>query len=256
MERVLLYFYILNYPSSLVDARNAAPLTQSFTAFSTLASRPGAEEHSTQDSAMASASASDHVTDEQVVESLTVHAQVYALADRFIIPGLKKLAQEKFADVTDSRPWPPHEFVAAAIEVIRVTPSNDHGLRSCVSELCARHLVGIAFSDDEANPETQGGQLDDEDWQSLLREDTYFTWDVLKQLSEKHRLSLTSHNAYKDRISQLLSCAQRELCKFCQETFQPRFVTSQGSNSPLDYALECDLCSGEYNIDDDLGKVY
>ena len=84
----------------------------------------------------------DYKDDTTDIDScLMFHVSVYALADKYDIESLKRLAEIKFdktADGTMSTNFP--AIVAAAFET---TPSSDRGLRDVVSRICANHIDTI-----------------------------------------------------------------------------------------------------------------
>ena len=114
---------------------------------------------------------------------LLVHAQVYVLADRLIIPDLKELANQKFLKRIESQPWLPSGFEDAALKIIRSTPTSDNLLRGTISYLCARHFTDQHMN--EADSETN--QLSRKGWMAVLKEDSDFTWDVLMKMAKRYR---------------------------------------------------------------------
>jgi hypothetical protein len=81
-------------------------------------------------------------SDESVHKSketgIDVHAQMYALADKYGIHDLKDLAREKFA-VAASIGWHENMFATAVQTVYSSTPDSDHGLRDVVVETIRKH---------------------------------------------------------------------------------------------------------------------
>lgn len=69
---------------------------------------------------------------------LNVHAQMYALADKYGIHDLKDLAREKFAAVA-SNDWDGKGFAVAVHTVYASTPESDYGLRNVVVDTLSEH---------------------------------------------------------------------------------------------------------------------
>jgi hypothetical protein len=69
---------------------------------------------------------------------LNIHAQMYALADKYGIHDLKNLAREKFAE-TVLNDWNNSGFPLAVQTVYSSTPNNDHGLRDVVVATLNEH---------------------------------------------------------------------------------------------------------------------
>lgn len=77
--------------------------------------------------------------DEDVAESdLVTHARVYAAAEKYGIPGLKALAQQKFEIQVASR-WNDVDFLDAMEEVYASTVDSDRGLRNVVVHVFRAH---------------------------------------------------------------------------------------------------------------------
>ncbi|KAF2732370.1 hypothetical protein EJ04DRAFT_337916 [Polyplosphaeria fusca] len=90
---------------------------------------------------------------------ILIHAKVYAIADKYGIPGLKALARKKFAQQTELH-WTSAEFADACQEAYETTVDSDRGLRDVVIqtfranpslslrkdvELAVRETPGLAF---------------------------------------------------------------------------------------------------------------
>ena len=74
----------------------------------------------------------------QASTELNIHAQIYALADKYGIHDLKDLAREKFADAA-SNAWDDSGFPLAVQTVYSSTPEGDDGLRDVVVDTLSRH---------------------------------------------------------------------------------------------------------------------
>lgn len=71
--------------------------------------------------------------------SMLNNISVYAIADKYDIPTLKKLAEIKFRNLAYSL-WPHHDFPAVVKSAYESTPDNDEGLRGVVASICADHV--------------------------------------------------------------------------------------------------------------------
>ncbi len=58
-----------------------------------------------------------------------VHAKIYALAEKYLIPGLKALAVRKF-DIASAKHWDSDDFLKAAQEAYTSTIETDRGLKA------------------------------------------------------------------------------------------------------------------------------
>jgi len=70
--------------------------------------------------------------------NLTIHAKVYALAEKYGIPTLKAVALDKFKYEAGYF-WLAHDFLHAAEEVYTSTVEQDRGLRDIVVETIHQH---------------------------------------------------------------------------------------------------------------------
>lgn len=69
---------------------------------------------------------------------LNIHAQMYALADKYGIHGLKDLARTKFAAAASNH-WDCSGFPLAMQTVFTTTPDDDNGLRDVVINILGQH---------------------------------------------------------------------------------------------------------------------
>lgn len=73
------------------------------------------------------------------------HIQIYALAERFQIHGLKSLARRYFHDTLESR-LNSVSFSEVVEEVYSATPDHDRGLREAVVNVALNHLLELRRS--------------------------------------------------------------------------------------------------------------
>lgn len=70
---------------------------------------------------------------------LLIHAQMYEIADKYEVIGLKALSMEKFRWAC-TRFWDHAEFTQAAYHAYTTTPDDDKGLRSVVCRTLSNHM--------------------------------------------------------------------------------------------------------------------
>jgi len=80
--------------------------------------------------------------DEEKCPSLVIHAKVYALAEKFLIPGLKALAIRKYKAAA-SASLGIDDFLQSVQEVYTSTVESDRGLRDAVVKLIYDHPVWL-----------------------------------------------------------------------------------------------------------------
>lgn len=70
--------------------------------------------------------------------NLVIHARLYAIGEKYGIPGLKALTLSKFKKETTSF-WNTSDFICAAEEVYTSTVEQDRGMRDAVVSTIALH---------------------------------------------------------------------------------------------------------------------
>lgn len=80
----------------------------------------------------------ESVSNSSKTSELNVHAQMYALADKYGIHDLKDLARDKFAEAA-SNDWQGKDFPIAVHTVYASTPESDYGLRNVVVNTLSQH---------------------------------------------------------------------------------------------------------------------
>lgn len=167
---------------------------------------------------------------------------MYGLAERLNVVELKELADQKFAAVFKSQPWPPGDFVAATLEVISSTPASDQGLRATVSELCAQYFREAAASAGE----TQVQGLGLESWRKVIEEEVDFTFNIMVRLVKKHEKDL---GAFKDAMQMVLSFIdEAKPCPACWRNEKPCCRPLMGAHPPLDLAVSCRDCGYYFSV--------
>lgn len=70
---------------------------------------------------------------------------VYAIADKYDIPGLRQVALEYFrARAKECNQWPPDKFRDIVKTVYETTPESDRGLRDALVQMCYKERVYLA----------------------------------------------------------------------------------------------------------------
>jgi len=72
--------------------------------------------------------------------NFVIHARVYAIAEKYGIPGLKALALKKFEDETAWH-WNTDDFLHAVEEVYTSTVEHDRNMRNIVLKTMDKHAV-------------------------------------------------------------------------------------------------------------------
>lgn len=80
---------------------------------------------------------------------LLTHAQLYELADKYSVVGLKALCQEKFKRAC-LHFWNDENFSVAANYVFSTTPDHEKGLRDIVSTTISKHMILLKKPEIEA----------------------------------------------------------------------------------------------------------
>jgi speckle-type POZ protein len=103
------------------------------------------------------------------MSSMFFHAQVYGLADKYIIPSLKNCSMSKFGMAISSG-WQLDDFPSAIVEVYDSTPDTDRGLRDVIVEVATQNVKKLI----------KNSLFDD-----ALREKPTFAADMVKALSSE-----------------------------------------------------------------------
>ena len=73
------------------------------------------------------------------VTQLMLHAQMYEIADKYDVTGLKELSREKFLRAS-AKFWDDELFAPAAHYAFSTTPEDDDGLRGVVNNITSQHM--------------------------------------------------------------------------------------------------------------------
>lgn len=96
---------------------------------------------------------------------IVINAQLYALADKYGIEDLKRLALAKFSNAAEQN-WRSEAFVQASRLIFEDTPTNDLGLRAIVVKIMHNHKE----------------LMDYEEVQELLNSGNGIAWHLVKSL--------------------------------------------------------------------------
>ncbi len=145
VKRMLLYLYKLDYPDEdftslpvdhLAVDRSLPPRLQDETSSST--------EEETNLGTAVKLLESTKLDNSKMMKNVLV----YAIAEKYDIPELKKLAKRKFQTLVNSK-WPHDNFHAVTEVVFSTTPEEDMGLRRIVMDICREHFQDI-LKDEES----------------------------------------------------------------------------------------------------------
>jgi speckle-type POZ protein len=136
--------------------------------------------------------------------TMIFNAQVYGLADKYIIPTLKGHAREKFRTVIRSG-WAMDDFPLAVSEAYNSTPETDRGLRGLVVEVADANINKL---------------LENELFRDVLRETPGFAIDIVDSLSSSRQKQRKDHKRYS--------------CKSCGE-----FMDGDLSRGTYYYCIHC-----------------
>ncbi len=187
---------------------------------------------------------------------LLANISVYATADKYDIPALKDLAEDKFKALALGV-WPHKDFSTVIHEVFESTPSSDDGLRAIVTKVCIKHITDMLNEDQyttilqttppltfalmqhikTTSAETQA--------QQLSQNDTQIT-NLLQQQND--RLEIWVQNAK----ALIISAKAIRNCVGCGRS-EFEFVRVQHERE-LRGVLRCVWCSDEYVLDAGSGR--
>ena len=86
--------------------------------------------------------------DSEVLSELRLHAELYAVADKYSLPSLADHAKSKYTSIAhDLRD--PYDFIESIDAIYTLTPESNRGLRN-VAVACTR-LQGIDFTEEKAH---------------------------------------------------------------------------------------------------------
>jgi hypothetical protein len=80
---------------------------------------------------------------------LMLHAQMYEIADKYDVTGLKELAREKFLRAC-AKYWNDDHFAPAAHHAFTSTSEDDYGLKKVVSSTISQHMALLKKPEVEA----------------------------------------------------------------------------------------------------------
>ena len=99
---------------------------------------------------------------------MTNNVRVYAIADKYVLPGLKELAKTKFRNIASSTALI-LRFPAIICEIYDTTPQEDRGLRDIVTNICCLSVQEIVHR---------------KDWGDAVRTNVDFMFDLLRAFAE------------------------------------------------------------------------
>jgi len=106
---------------------------------------------------------------EHETSHMMIDVQMYAIADKYDIPGLKRLAILKFRGLTNAS-WKTPAFPEAIKAIYETTPDSDRGLRDVVLKKSVEHSKTLFKAETG--------------FKEMLQEAPSFASDLAKELSE------------------------------------------------------------------------
>ena len=128
-------------------------------------------------------------TDEEICEGkqaqirMLNNVDVYALAEKYNLPGLKELAAKKFR--RDACKCPLNGLAAIAHETYTSTPSSDRGIRDLVIQICETHLDQI---------------MEARDLEAVMEEIEGFGSDMFKVVRGKYKKQLEVNEDLRSKV--------------------------------------------------------
>ena len=120
------------------------------------------------------------------IKTMMVHVDVYVMADKFNILGLKDYAQNKFQLLTRLMFWEWFSnpgLMEVFLKVIQSTPSNDKGLHRIIVDLSASNLDMIMGSKNDTE-DHEKSEMTRAMWEPVFKEDKDFQYDVLRKSTQ------------------------------------------------------------------------
>lgn len=121
---------------------------------------------------------------------MVYNAQIYQIADKYIISALKEHATAKFAVAIDED-WMLNDFLVAVAIVYESTPLNDRGLRDLVVDTFCKHIDTL---------------VDRDSFDELLRKTPDFAADLVPSLYGKRYACHLCGYVIRDSIDRFWAC--------------------------------------------------
>lgn len=119
----------------------------------------------------AQASTTDEHRSIRIHNKMLINVRVYAMSDKFDVPGLRPLAQSEFNRTVLLGGRPYYGLTAIVIELLRLTPASDTGFRKVALELCSAYVRDLLSK----TTDTVGRG----DWETILKRDVDFLFKLL-----------------------------------------------------------------------------
>ena len=209
---------------------------------------------------------------------MEMDVQVYFMADKYDIPGLKELAHARFAEEIRACQGPlwakfnDNTIQSIVLSVIQSTPSTNKDIRETVAHVCARNIDTITGI--KLGGRVPADKAESQAWAKVFTEDADFTWDILKRVTQQKAhekaatedkwLEYASRNLtlndrakqaeieaaknelmrYKERTGRLLKAIGGQQCHVCGSMFQLELLTAP--QDPHDYTVRCCACEHKF----------
>jgi hypothetical protein len=163
--------------------------------------------------------------------ALLSSVRVYAIADKYDIPSLKRLAKERFESWAKKN-WAREDFSDIVREIFESTPTSDRGLRDIVIRIVALHADVLTKKDE---------------FRRLIEEDGDLGLSTLCQLLETHS---EEKAGLRSRIGQLETntATLEQQLQQCRRNLNHRVEEIDATIKKLNRLGECRQCGRNANI--------
>jgi hypothetical protein len=167
--------------------------------------------------------------------------RVYAIADKYDIPGLKELAKQRFCEWAAMN-WACEDFPAIAREVFESTPSSDRGLRDFVLGIVTDHADVFIKNDDFLSLVECIGELG---------------LGLFHQLLKAHSDEKVALQSVIDGLESEAAILKQQLLD-CQQNLLDKSHELDSTTSKINELDDCRHCRSQFNLelrDDWAGSV-
>jgi hypothetical protein len=167
--------------------------------------------------------------------------RVYAIADKYDIQGLKRLAKQRFCEWAATN-WACEDFPAIAREVFESTPSSDRGLRDFILGIVTDHADVFIKNDD---------------FLSLVEDVGELRLGIFRQLLKARSEEKVALQSVIDGLENEGSILKQQLLD-CQQNLLDKSHELDSTTSKINELDDCRHCRSQFNLelrDDWAGSV-
>ena len=159
------------------------------------------------------------------------NTQVYALADKYEVNGLKALALKKFSAL-EGIDWGCDEFANLARDIYETTPASDRGLRDVMKD----NFTG-RYRELSSNPV----------WLRVIKETPDLCFDLLKGSLDMFFADKDKKASYFEKVLRTLDAA----CPHCKDFFCYMFKYGFLDDEQQKCTMTCSLCGAKQEVSRD-----